>query len=281
MRETGFPRADVENDFLRARRRQVLSRLAQRLRRGPDDVSLILPFDDVVAALGVRGERSLGLQSIRLDSIVGTVDSRRDFDRRFRPTSSRVRSRWERLALAQRRGESIPPIDVYRVGDLHFVKDGHHRVSIALATGQTTIDAYVTDVITAVPSKGIRRRGDLLVKDHERMFRSRVPLPAQAYAKLTVSDPWSYAELAEAVEAWGYRYMQNEGAFLDRETVARRWYTEEYGPVVKLLCDAELLGSGTETEAYLRVARERYRLMRTHDWNDEVIRRLRAEPRRG
>jgi hypothetical protein len=185
------------------------------------------------------------------------------------------------LALAQRRGESIPPIDVYRVGDLHFVKDGHHRVSIALATGQTTIDAYVTDVITAVPSKGIRRRGDLLVKDHERMFRSRVPLPAQAYAKLTVSDPWSYAELAEAVEAWGYRYMQNEGAFLDRETIARRWYTEEYGPVVKLLCDAELLGSGTETEAYLRVARERYRLMRTHDWNDEVIRRLRAEPRRG
>ena len=80
--ETGFPRADVENDFLRARRRQVLSRLAQRLRRVPDDVNLILPFDEVIAALGMRGERELGLRTIRLDTIVGTVDSRRDFDRR-------------------------------------------------------------------------------------------------------------------------------------------------------------------------------------------------------
>jgi hypothetical protein len=131
--ETGFPQSDVENDFLRARRRQVLARLAHRLRREPDDVSLILPFDEVVAALGQRGERSLGLQTIRLDTIIGTVDSRRDFDRQFRPTTSRVRERWERLALAQRRGEIIPPIDVYRIGDLHFVQDGHHRVSVAHA----------------------------------------------------------------------------------------------------------------------------------------------------
>jgi hypothetical protein len=149
--ETGFPRADVADDFLRARRRQMLARLAHRLLREPDDVNLILPFDEVVAALGLRSEHSLGLQTIRLDTIVGTVDSRRDFDRRFRPTSSRVRPRWERLALAQRRGAAFPPIDVYRVGELHFVNDGHHRVSIAAATGQQEIDAYVTQVLTAVP----------------------------------------------------------------------------------------------------------------------------------
>jgi hypothetical protein len=62
-----------------------------------------------------------------------------------------VRSRWERLALAQRRGEAIPPIEVYRVGQRHFVSDGHHRVSIAAATGQQLIDAYVTQVLTTVP----------------------------------------------------------------------------------------------------------------------------------
>ena len=214
--ETGFPRADVEDDFLRVRRRQVLARLAQRLRGEPDDVNLILPFDEVIAALGMKGERSLGLHTIRLDSVVGTMDSRRDFDRHFRPTSGRVRERWERLALAERRGESIPPIDVYQVGDLYFVQDGHHRVSIALATGQKTIDAYVTEVLTAVPAQGIRRRGDLLMKSYERIFRSRVPLPAQAYAKINVTDPWSYAELGEAVEAWGFRLMQHEHRFLDR-----------------------------------------------------------------
>jgi hypothetical protein len=281
MRQTGFPRADVENDFLRARRRQVLARLAHRLRGEPDDVNLILPFDDVVAALGRRGERSLGLQMIMLDSIVGTVDSTRDFDRKFRPTSSRVRGRWERLALAQRRGEAMPPIDVYRIGDLHFVKDGHHRVSIAIATGQRTIEAYVTEVLTVVPARGIRRRGDLLVKNYERLFRARVPLSPQAYAKLTVSDPWSYAELGEAVEAWGFRCMQNAGQFLDRGEVARRWFAEEYTPVVRMLREAQLLDSGTEAEGYLRVARERYRLIRTHEWNDEVIRALREDAHRG
>ena len=275
--ETGFPRADVENDFVRARRRQILARLAYRLRREPDDVNLILPFDDVVSALGRRGERELGLQTIRLGTVVGTVDSRRDFDRHFRPTSSRVRERWERLALAERRGESIPPIDAYRVGELHFVKDGHHRVSIAMATGRKTIDAYVTEVLTIVPAKGIRGRRDLLMKNSERMFRSRVPLHAQAYSKIVFANPACYAELGQNVEAWGYRCMQAERAFIDREQVARRWWAEEYVPVVRMLKTAELIGDRTDAEAYLRVARERHRLMRTLEWSDEVIAALRRE----
>jgi hypothetical protein len=151
MLDTGFPQADAENDFLRARRRQVLARLAGLLRGRRGDSDRIVPLDEVVGALGWRGERQLGLRTIRLDTIVGTVDSRRDFDRRFRPTSNRVRPRWERLALARRRGEAFPPIEVYRVGDLHFVNDGHHRVSVAAATGQREIEAYVSQVLTAAP----------------------------------------------------------------------------------------------------------------------------------
>jgi len=273
--DTGFPVADVENDFQRARRHQVLARLAHRLRREPDDVSLILPFDEVVAALGRRGERRLGLQTLQLDTIVGTVDSTRDFDRRFRPTSGRVRERWERLALAQRRGEPIPPIEVYRVGDMHFVMDGHHRVSIAMATGAKTIEGYVTEVLTQLPPTGIRGRRDLLVKSYERIFRARVPLPAADLATITVTDPWSYAELGEMVEAWGCRCMQDKGRFLNRAEIARQWYTREYVPVVRMLRAADLIGSRTEAEAYMRVAAERYRLILTHDWNDEVIERLR------
>ena len=275
MPDTGFPRSDVENDFLRARRRQVLARLAHRLRREPDDVNVILPFDEVVAALGMRGERRLGLRTIQLGTVVGTMDSARDFDRRFRPTSARVRQRWERLARAQRRGEPIPPIDVYRIGDMHFVQDGHHRISIAMAAGATTIEAYVTEVLTQLPPTGIRGRRDLVVKSYQRIFADRVPLPPSATAKIMVTDPWSYAELGEAVEAWGFRCMQDQGRFLDRAEVARRWYTKEYLPVVRMLRAADLIGSRTEAEAYLRVAAERYRLIKVHDWNEEVIERLR------
>jgi hypothetical protein len=151
MLDTGFPRADAENDFLRARRHQFLAALTNRLRGRPMDSGRLVPLDEVVGSLGWRGQRQLGLRTIRLNTIVGTVGTRRDFDRCFRPATRRAWSRWERLALAQRRGESIPPIEVYRVGQRHFVSDGHHRVSIAAATGQQQIDAYVTQVLTAVP----------------------------------------------------------------------------------------------------------------------------------
>ena len=161
--DTGLSWVDVEDDFSRARRRQVLARLAGWLCRRPD-ADRILSFDEVVAALGWRGEHYLGLQTIQLDTVAGTVDSRRDFDRRFRPTSNRVRQRWERIDLAQRRGVAIPPIDVYRIGDLHFVMDGHHRVSVARAIGQKTIEAYVTEVLTRIPATGISRRGGLPLK---------------------------------------------------------------------------------------------------------------------
>jgi hypothetical protein len=57
------------------------------------------------------------------------------------------------LGLAERRGAQLPPIEVYRVGNLHFVADGHHRVSIAHANNQTLIDAYVTEILTGVPAE--------------------------------------------------------------------------------------------------------------------------------
>ncbi|MEN3298219.1 chromosome partitioning protein ParB [Pseudonocardia sp.] len=276
--ETGFPQADAEHDFLRTRRRQVLSRLASWLRREPDDVSDILPFGEVVAALGRTGERRLGLQVIALESIVGSVDRTKDFDRSFRPRTPRTRERWERLARAQRRGETIPPIDVYRVGGLHFVRDGHHRVSVAIALNLRSIEARVTEVTTKIDPNGIVHRGDLITKDLRRVFVDRVPLRGRALESIEVADAWAYAELSQAVEAWGFRLMQHESRYLDRETVARRWWSEEYKPVVRMLRQADLIGDRSDTDAYLQLACQRYRLLRTHRWDDEVVDQLRAHP---
>lgn len=278
--DTGFPGQDAQADFSRARRRSVLVRIANRLRREPGDVDMILPFEEVVAALGREGERRLGLKSIELDSIVGTVDRSKDFDRRFRPTSGRVRQRWERLATAERRGESFPPISVYRVGEAHFVEDGHHRVSIARARGRTHIDAYVTEVLTRVTAGRDIRLGDLPLKGHERLFRERVPLPPEAREEVRVSDPWAYGQLAEAVEAWGFRAMQERGELMTREQVARAWLEEEYRPVVAMLREAGMLeGPGTDTDRYRAIACDRYRFLRTHDWDEGVLERLRKRRR--
>ncbi len=276
-KDTGLPETDAQFDFSRLRRRRALSRLANRLRRGPSDFNVILPFEEVVKALGRRGERYLGLQTIELDSIVGSVDRSREFDRRFRPTTGRVRPRWERIATATRRGAEIPPIDVYRIGELHFVKDGHHRVSVARAMGFKVIDAYVTEILTEIGASREITLNDLPLKSHERLFWERIPLHPEARKRIQLSDEWRYAGLAEGVEAWGFRLMQSRAELMTREEVARAWFEDEYEPVVEMLREADLMGHGTETEAYMRVATLRYLLLRTHEWDDEVIERLRGE----
>jgi hypothetical protein len=276
-RDTGLPQTDAQFDFGRARRKRALSAIAARLRR-ESDLAVILPFDEVVQALGRRGERRLGLQTIELDSIVGTVDRGREFDRRFRPTSGRVRPRWERINTAQRKGQAMPPIDVYRIGDLHFVKDGHHRVSVAGALGHADIDAYVTEVLTELGATREIRLADLPLKSHQRLFFERVPLEPAERAEIRLSDEWRYAALAEAVEAWGFRATQEQGELMSRAEVAEAWFHKEYRPVVEMLREAELIRHGmTETEAYMRVSHLRYLLLRTHEWDDEVIEAVRRD----
>jgi hypothetical protein len=273
-RSTGMPGMDAQHDFLRARRRATAARLISRLRFEPDDVGVILPYEEVIRALGFVSERPLGLKVVPLDAIVGTVDRGRDFDRSFRPTSARVRTRWERIAAATRRGESMPPIDVVKVGEIYFVRDGHNRVSVARALGRTDIDAQVTDVVTRVDADRAITLTDLPLKSHERVFFERVPLSDDVRREISFSDPWNYTVLAESVEAWGFRAMQQDGELLDRRETARLWLEHEYRPVVAMLREAGLIRKSTEAEAYLRIAAERYRLLRTHAWNDEVLQRV-------
>src|SRR5947209_8170462 len=163
-RSTGLPGVDAQHDFLRARRRAAAARLAARLRLEPDDVRVILPYEEVVEALGFLSEHSDGLKVVPLELIVGTVDRARDFDRSFRPISGRVRRRWEQIAAAVRRGEAMPPIDLLRIGEIHFVRDGHHRVSVAHAIGWKDINAYVTEVRTRVGADRTITLADLPLK---------------------------------------------------------------------------------------------------------------------
>jgi hypothetical protein len=278
-----MPTVDAQHDFSRARRRAAMGRLIARLRGEPDDVGVILPYEEVISALGFVSERSLGLQVVPLSAIVGTIDRGRDFDRRFRPTSPRVRSRWEEIAAAMRRGEALPPVDLVMVGEIYFVRDGHHRVSVAIALGHADIDAYVTEVVTRVGANGAIKLPDLPLKSHERVFFERVPLPEDARAEIVLSDPWDYASLAEGVEAWGFRAMQGHREALDREQTALLWLEHEYRPVVAMLREADMIHGCSETEAYMRIVTERYRLLRTHEWNDEILQQLieRGEDRRG
>ena len=271
---TGFPDADAAAAFAGERRRQALTKLASRVRRR-DDVTVMLPFEDVVAALGRTGERHVGLQSIPLESVVGTVDRRHaEFDRRFRPASSRPRRRWESIAAARRRGRPMPPIEVFRLGELHFVIDGHHRVSVARAHGDTHIDAHVREVQTKVPVSDELVLRDLLRTRHEREFDERVPLPPAARARIELTEAWRYEQLSKHVESWAFRASQVDGRLLSRVAAAEAWFREEYGPIADALDELGIGGPGTRTTRFLRVVLLRDLLLNTGGWSDELLERL-------
>jgi hypothetical protein len=130
------------------------------------------------------------------------------------------------------------------------------------------------------PGEDIRPT-DLPLKDHERLFRERVPLDAGRRSKIRLRDPWDWPVLAEAVEAWGMRAMQDRRTYMDRGEVARLWFDEEYRPVTEMLREGELLEPDeSEADAYMRIADARYQLLRTHEWSDRVLEELRDADRR-
>lgn len=277
-KDSGSPRIDAESDFLRARRHQTLSRLAGFLRGDVESAKESLSFTETLEALGRRGEQRLGVRVIPLDQIVGSVDKVRDFDRRFRPTSDRSRQRWEQISRRTREGHSFPPIEVYQLGNLYFVRDGHHRVSVARAMGAREIEADVTAIETVIDTEGIGGRRDLDAKNWGLRFLRRVPLTGHRRAEIVCTDPTDYHRLAEMVEAWACRLMHREHAYFDAETMARRWFDEEYVPVVQLMDQAGVRGpEETGADAYIRVAGERYHLLREHDWNADVLTVIRQQ----
>jgi hypothetical protein len=142
----GGTRSEADDHFRRLVRDRRHAALARRLRRlAPDRLDLL---DDREGWAATASRRALGVQSIPLDSVTGTVEESRarTFDRRFRPHPS-SREHWERLWLAQRRGATLPPISVYRVEADHVVRDGHHRVSVAREQGHATIEAVVVELL--------------------------------------------------------------------------------------------------------------------------------------
>jgi hypothetical protein len=144
----GWDWIDADRRFRRLARQRRRARLTSRVQRDASDRLRLpyLPDDEGWVAIAPR--RRLGIQPIAVESIVGTSDRRKAeaFDSAFRPPEF-SKGRWTLMYLAARTGSELPPIEVYRVGDEHYVRDGHHRVSVARAIGADDLDAQVVELI--------------------------------------------------------------------------------------------------------------------------------------
>jgi hypothetical protein len=145
--ETGNLMVDAQTAFARSQWRRRRARAAGWLRRRPGASPGLAYLEADLHSEVPASRRNVGLQAIPLESIVGTAEPSKAnrFDASFRPPAS-SRRRWERLWVAARRGRSLPPISVFRLGERHYVDDGHHRVSVAHALGMAAIDAEVTEI---------------------------------------------------------------------------------------------------------------------------------------
>jgi hypothetical protein len=138
-------REQVDLDYARARRRAFVARLLAWVGRR---CASLCAFDEVRRELGAENRRYVGVRTVEVSRIVGSVGRWREFDSGFMPTRA-VEQRWKRVDLAFRKGLDLQPVVLYKIGDDYYVHDGNHRVSVARFEGVEMIDAEVTEFFPA------------------------------------------------------------------------------------------------------------------------------------
>lgn len=126
-----------EQMYKRGQWGQILSKLSGRSRH-------LLNLNEINGQGLVRSRTAGRLQAVSIRQIRGSEGRNRDFDRDFNPLQNHSRERWRSVALARYHDTPLPAVQLIQVGDVYFVRDGHHRISVALALGQQEIDAEVT-----------------------------------------------------------------------------------------------------------------------------------------
>ncbi|WP_460520958.1 hypothetical protein [Flindersiella endophytica] len=236
---------------------QVRGAIGSRVK---DDLA-IMTLEDALIALGENGITELGQRDVPLEQVVGTAGRCADFDRRFRPLNAQSRDRWQRIASVSASGIDLPPVDLVVLGEMYFVRDGHHRVSVARALGRPTITARVRRICTIAYGMGCLLLKHLPAKAAERLFLERVPLPDDVRTDLWLDDPAEWMRLADAAEAWAFRNILAGREVKDRDELADSWWREEVVPTIERMRDDGKGHDLRDVQAYVTALASRDRLV--------------------
>jgi uncharacterized ParB-like nuclease family protein len=243
-------RADFENARLQA----FLKDAAQVLRPRS---SHLLSFDEVRSAARMEGQSYRGLQEVPVNAIRGSVGRVNDFDASFLPVRPHLRKRWAQIDAAMRRGEAVPPVELYRLGDAYFVKDGHHRVSVAKQLGREKIEARVIEVRTRVPLTADMDPAQLLKAREYLDFLERTQLDrVRPEASIEVSQLGRYDRIYEHILGHRYFLGLEQGREVPVPEAAASWYDRVYKPIADLFKEYGILEhfpGRTEADLYLWV----------------------------
>ncbi len=238
--------------FENARRRAATQDLVRLITR---QSNTLVPFDEVRARLRSATEVKRGTTTIPLTAIVGSVGRYRDFTREFLPRDEALEERWRRLDEAVNMLQDIPPIDVYKLGDVYFVRDGNHRVSVARANGATEIEANVTEIPLSVPLTPDMNVDQIIIAAEKADFLDRTGLHDRfPDADITFTSPGRYKELLQHIDAHRWYMGVAENREIPYEEAVARWYENVYLPAVAAVRESGLLKDfpkRTEADLYL------------------------------
>jgi hypothetical protein len=259
-----WARREAQEDWLRVRRKAFVQAAVDRLAGRPRE---LVPLQEVRARLPIGGGHYRGLQHVPLSKIVGSEGRYTDFDRHFLPRQDHVEQRWQRVDMARYEAVSLPPVELYKIGDVYFVKDGNHRVSVARAHGLEEIDAYVTEYTIDVPLEEPLTVRDLLIKEEYSDFLEWTQLHRlRPQQRIEFSALGGYLELIEHINTHRYYLSQERGEEVSVEEAVTSWYDNVYMPLVELIRQHGILSQfpgRTEADLYLWIMQHRYELQQT------------------
>jgi hypothetical protein len=239
---------DFERAVAKAFRRKVISWLTRRSNE-------LLPFDAVRDTLPIKGQHHLGLKQVEINLIVGSLGRYRDFDRAFLPTQSRTKGRWVSVDQAHYESIKLPPVELYKIGDIFFVRDGNHRVSVARERGQEFIDAYVTEIVIPVPLTANTDVDDLVVKQEYAHFLEITHLDkTRPVANLETRVGGQYQRLLEHIGFHRWLLGQRQQGEISMEEAATSWYDHVYIPLIEAIREQGLMKKfpdSSEPDLYL------------------------------
>lgn len=248
--------AQAERDFNDARFHAFLNDVSSFLNRRSNE---LLSFDAVRSSLPIYGQSYRGVQEVAADKIVGTTTNRyADFDRAFLPSQARTKSRWKTIDELRLRDQNLPPIQLYQVGEVYFVRDGHHRVSVARQIGQAFIDAEVIEMQTRAPlTRDIRRldpKGLEALGEYASFLEKTQLDKLRPDVNIEFSQPGGYARLLEHIVVHQYFLGLDYKRDVSWEEAVQDWYDFIYTPIANTIHERRILREfpeRTEADLYL------------------------------
>lgn len=254
LSQSGIIEQQVRSDYERARRKAFLTEVGKLLGQRTNE---LLSFEEVSHSLGTTNQTYRGQQIVAVKQIIGSVDRYADFDRQFQPSNSSTRDRWKAIDRAYYNDVILPPVMLYKVGDVYFVKDGNHRVSVAKARGIQFVDAEVTEVRSRIPlTRDTDPRELLLLAEYGRFLEQTDLDRLRPGADIRFSKLGRYDILLDHIRVHRYFHQLDTGVSLSWPEAVGDWYDHLYCPVVEATRFNNVLAdfSGlTEADLYLWV----------------------------